>query len=119
MGKISEKIKEVSLSWIKKFGSILLTIFAGVVAIFTFGRINDLVKRHDSKKKDELKDNIDIAKTTSEELKEELEESVEKTEEIKNIIEEKQKEARNDEKDYVSKQEERATKAGFVKKQKN
>lgn len=118
MGKITETIKETGKTWIKKFGSILLTIGVAILTVFTLGRINDIIKKHDTQKKEKLEDNIDDVKDTVNEIKEEAKETVTEAEEIKESVKTNAEKSEKENNDYVSKQTEIAEKAGFVKKQK-
>lgn len=116
MGKIIETIKETSKTWITKFGSVLLTVGIAILAAFTLGRINDGIVKHDTKKKEKLKDNIGDAKGTVNEIKEEAKEAITEAKEIKKSVKADAKKAKSENNDYVSKQTKIAKKAGFVKK---
>ena len=118
MGKITEIVKETGKTWIKKFGSILLTIGVAILTAFTLGRINDIIKKCDAKKKEKLEDNIDDVKDTVNKINEESKETVTEVKEIKESVKTNAKKAKSENNDYVSKQTEIAEKAGFVKKQK-
>jgi len=118
MGKITETIKETGKTWIKKFGSILLTIGVAILTVFTLGRINDIIKKHDTKKKEKLEDNVDDVKDAVNKINEESKETITKVKEIKESVKTNAKKAKSENNDYVSKQTEIVEKAGFVKKQK-
>ena len=118
MKKIIETVKETGKTWIKNFGSILLIIGVAILTVFTLGRINDIVVKHDTKKKEKLKDHIDDIKDTVNEINEESKETATEAEKIKKTVKTNVKKAKSGNNDYVSKQTKITKKAGFVKKQK-
>lgn len=118
MGKTFDKIKETSKNWLKKFGAILASIFSAVLVLFTFNRINEFIKQKDTKKKQDIKDNMSDVKETVEEIQEIQQEQQEIVQDVLDTIETKQTESEADKADYVESQQQKAESVGFVKKNK-
>ena len=118
MKETMEKIKTTAINWTKKFGCFILIVFGVVLALFTGKKIDVLVRKHDTKQKEDIKSSVDDLKEDITDAKETVQEAETKAEEIKEEIKEDQKEADKAEKDYFSEQQEIAEAAGFKKKTK-
>lgn len=116
MGKIKETIKKAATSWIKKFRAIIIGVFTGILGLFAFGRIKDVIKKHDNAKKEELRDKIDETKEDMTEAVKGITEAKETAEKIIEAIKEHEKKSEEATNDYVTQQQNLAEEAGFVKK---
>ena len=103
------KIENVIISFLKKFGLVIATVF-GVFTSFI------IIKKE--KKKNKIKEEIKTIETKTEEAKQEVSNIKEEVKEDIKETEEKIEEAKDDHDKYIKEQQKKAKKAGFKKKNK-
>jgi len=112
------KIGDIALSFLKKFGLVIATAFGVFTSIILIKKVNHQIQIKDEKKKDKIKEEIEIIETKTEEAKQEVSEIKEEVKEEIKEAEEKIEEAKTDHDNYVKEQQKKAEKAGFKKKNK-
>ena len=112
------KIGDVALSFLKRFGIIIASIFGIFVGITLIKKVDHQIQIKDEKKKDKIKEEIETIETKTEEAKQEVSEIKEEVKEEIKEAEEKIEEAKVDHDNYVKEQQNKAEKAGFKKKNK-
>ena len=91
------KIENVIISFLKKFGLVIATVFGVFTSFIIIKKVNHKIQIKDEKKKNKIK----------EEVKKDIKETEEKIEE-----------AKDDHDKYIKEQQKKAKKAGFKKKNK-
>ncbi len=112
------KIGDMFLSFFKKFGLIISSVFGIFVSLIFIKKIIHHTQIKDQKKKEEIQNNLNVITTKTEETKQEVSEIKEEVKEEISKTEEKIKEVKSKHNDYVKDQQETAQKAGFKKKNK-
>lgn len=112
------KIGDMFLSFFKKFGLIISSVFGIFVSLIFIKKIVHHTQLKDQKKKEEIQNNLNTIATKTEEAKQEVSEIKEEVKEEISKTEEKIEDVKNDHDDYVKDQQETAQKAGFKKKNK-
>lgn len=110
-----KKIGSTIWTWLKSSFKWIAVGAVAVVSIILFKKVDHVVQTHDSKKKQDIKDD-------AKEVKEKIDESKAKTEDIKTDVENIKEEVKEDKKEldeskkeYSEKQKEIAEEAGFTK----
>ena len=112
------KVGDIVLSFLKRFGIVIASVFGIFVSIVLIKKIDHHVQIKDEKKKEKIKNNIEEIKTKTEEAKNEVSEIKEEVKEEIVKAEEKIEEIKTDHNNYVKEQQKTAEKAGFKKKNK-
>ena len=110
-------ILEPIKNWFKKFGLILISIGAAILAAITIKKADHIIQRNDEAKKNKLNENVDKIKenvNNTNNIKNEIKDDING---IKDNIEEYQQQNDKDKDDFVETQTNLAENAGFRKKQ--
>ena len=112
------KIENVIISFLKKFGLVIATVFGVFISFIIIKKVNHKIRIKDEKKKNKIKEEIKTIETKTEETKQEVSDIKEEVKEDIKETEEKIEEAKNDHNKYIKEQQKKAKKAGFKKKNK-
>lgn len=112
------KIENTVLSFLKKFGLVIATVFGVFTSLIIIKKVNHQIQIKDEKKKDKIKEEIKTIETKTEEAKQEVSNIKEEVKEDIKETEEKIEEAKDDNDKYIKEQQKKAKKAGFKKKNK-
>jgi F0F1-type ATP synthase membrane subunit b/b' len=112
------KIENTVLSFLKKFGLVIATVFGVFTSFIIIKKVNHQIQIKDEKKKDKIKEEIKTIETKTEEAKQEVSDIKEEVKEDIKETEEKIEEAKDDNDKYIKEQQKKAKKAGFKKKNK-
>ncbi len=117
MKELLIKIKDTIVAFLKKFGKYIVIGIAFFLAIIFGGKIDDLFRKHDDKKKQELKDAVKDAKEKTENIKNDVNEAKDTIQNIKEDIQHNINSVKEEEAEYTEKQKAAAEAAGFKKKE--
>lgn len=112
------KIENVFISFLKKFGLVIATVFGVFTSFIIIKKANHQIQIKDEKKKDKIKEEIKTIETKTEEAKQEISDIKEEVKEDIKETEEKIEETKDDHDKYIKEQQKKAKKAGFKKKNK-
>ena len=112
------KIENVVLSFLKKFGLVIVTVFGVFTSFIIIKKVNHQIQIKDEKKKDKIKEEIKTIETKTEEAKQEVSDIKEEVKEDIKETKEKIEESKDDHDNYIKEQQKKTKKAGFKKKNK-
>jgi len=116
MKELLKKIKTKVTGFFKKFGKYILLSLVIFLSVLFGGKIDDLFRKHDDKKKQELKDAVNDAKEKAENASNAVSDAKTEIENVKDEINQNIEDVNAKEESYKEKQKENAEKAGFKKK---
>lgn len=112
------KIENVIISFLKKFGLVIATVFGVFTSFIIIKKVNHKIQIKDEKKKNKIKEEIKTIETKTEKAKQEVSDIKEEVKKDIKETEEKIEEAKDDHDKYIKEQQKKAKKAGFKKKNK-
>ena len=117
MKELLVKIKNKIVAFLKKFGKYIVIGLAVFLAYIFGGKIDDLFRKHNDKKKQELKDAVKDAKEKTENITNDVNEAKDTIQDIKEEIQQNIENVKDEEAEYTEKQKAAAEAAGFKKKE--